>query len=113
MFWRCANPQCSVGFDYHLGGKYFRFHQSPKVRNAERNTHEVVHFWLCGSCAEKYTLDYDGSRCFVADISLPPIRRKEGIVIWYEKSEPGESTQVEPEMAAVGGEIQPGGRKGV
>jgi hypothetical protein len=113
MFWRCANPECSIGFDYHLGGKYFRFHQSPKVLNTERNTHEVVHFWLCGICVEKYTLDYDGSRCLLVENSLPPINRREATVIWHGEEESRQSTEVEPELTAVGGGAQPGGEKKV
>jgi hypothetical protein len=107
MFSKCANPQCSVSFDYHLGGKYFRFHQSPQAYDADRNAHEVVHFWLCGTCAEKYTVEFDGSRCSVADITLCPIKRKEGIVIWYETREPDNSTQGEQEMTAAGADAQP------
>lgn len=65
MFAKCANPKCSTGFDYHLGGKFYRFHQNEQAPRVERNTHAVVHFWLCPRCAQTHTLDYDGVHCLV------------------------------------------------
>lgn len=65
MFSKCANPNCSTGFDYHLGGKFYRFHQNEQGPGVERNTHAVVHFWLCPRCAQTYTLDYDGLHCLL------------------------------------------------
>lgn len=63
MFTKCANPQCPTRFDYHLGGKFYRFSQGIDAPKAEHNTHSVVHFWLCPQCAELYALDYDGMHC--------------------------------------------------
>ena len=64
MFATCANPLCLEPFDYHHGGKFFRFH--PNRHRAESsipfegpNTHDVEHFWLCAHCAEFLTLVYD------------------------------------------------------
>lgn len=65
MFSKCANPKCLTGFDYHLGGKFYRFHQSEQAPRLERNTHAVVHFWLCPRCAQTYTLDFDGIHCLL------------------------------------------------
>lgn len=64
MFTKCANPQCPTCFEYHLGGRFYRFHQGEAVRT-ERNTHSVVHFWLCPECAELYALHYDGLHCLL------------------------------------------------
>jgi len=65
MLSRCANPKCATPFEYHLGGKFYRFHQGGRAPHSERNTHEVVHFWLCPCCAEIYALDYDGTHCLL------------------------------------------------
>jgi hypothetical protein len=62
MFSQCANPKCATPFEYHLGGRFFRFRQGERAPHSERNTHAVVHFWLCPRCAETYTLDYDRVR---------------------------------------------------
>lgn len=56
VFSRCANPDCSVIFDYGHG-RFFRFHKN--VAPGEiKNTHSVQHFWLCGQCCPKFTLEY-------------------------------------------------------
>jgi hypothetical protein len=65
MFSRCANPECATPFEYHLGGKFYRFRQDEHVPERERNMHAVVHFWLCPRCAEVFSLDYDGTHCLL------------------------------------------------
>jgi len=65
MFSRCANSKCARPFDYHIGGKFYRFRQDVRAPECERNTHEVVHFWLCPHCAEIYALDFDGTHCLL------------------------------------------------
>ena len=65
MFAKCANPQCSTGFEYHLGGQFYRFPQGDSVGPRERNTHSIVHFWLCPQCARLYALEYDGVHCLL------------------------------------------------
>ena len=65
MFTKCANPQCPTRFEYHLGGTFYRFHQGKRASERERNTHSVIHFWLCPQCAEAYALDYDGVHCLL------------------------------------------------
>jgi hypothetical protein len=60
MFSECANPNCRAAFDYRQG-RFYRFHK-PHLDDAQlENTHRVVHFWLCGRCAESYSLDYSES----------------------------------------------------
>ena len=57
MFSRCANPECGVAFDYHEG-QLFRFHKNHAPGEPPPNTHSVQHFWLCGACSLRYTLEY-------------------------------------------------------
>lgn len=65
MFSKCANPGCLVPFEYHLGGRFYRFHQDKLSSKPQRNTHAVIHFWLCPRCADVYALDYDGTHCLL------------------------------------------------
>ena len=54
MIVNCARPECSALLQYGEG-RFFRF---PSRNNrAPRNSHNVEHFWLCGRCAEIYTLE--------------------------------------------------------
>jgi len=65
VFTKCANPLCSTPFEYHLGGSFYRFSQGTNAPRPERNTHSVVHFWLCPQCSEFYALNYDGTNCLL------------------------------------------------
>jgi hypothetical protein len=55
MFSKCANPDCTQGFDYRLG-RMIRFH------NDENPAGPVVpcvrHFWLCDNCSRTHLLEY-------------------------------------------------------
>ena len=55
MLDKCANSECLTPFD-HNQGRYFCFRRACAVNEAPANTHNVQHFWLCGRCAETYTL---------------------------------------------------------
>ncbi len=112
MFSKCANPECSVSFEYRLGGKFFRFHQNAKAPGTQRNTHEVVHFWLCGSCADKFALDYDGNRCFLVESLSPRIARKNSAVTWFESADSEEPRQAHAELASAGQGAQRAGGEG-
>lgn len=57
MFWKCANPECEVSFDYRQG-QLFRFSVGPSNRKWRVGAHAVRHFWLCRLCAEKLSLSY-------------------------------------------------------
>jgi hypothetical protein len=57
MLSECANPDCRKEFDCHQG-RFFRFHAVHDENGQPRNTHGVVHFWLCGRCSQTYSLDY-------------------------------------------------------
>ena len=53
----CANPECRLSLAYGTG-IFFRFRQSYDVGNKPPNTHAVQHFWLCGACSQKFTLEF-------------------------------------------------------
>jgi hypothetical protein len=55
MISQCANPDCAKSFDYREG-RFYRFRQVISEGEQRANAHCVLHFWLCGSCSEKYTL---------------------------------------------------------
>jgi len=57
MLDKCANPACSLPFDYKQG-RFFRFRQAYAVNQVPANAHSVQHLWLCGRCAETHTLQY-------------------------------------------------------
>lgn len=56
MFLRCANANCSSKFD-HRQGQLIR---TPKdLRNGDlESSGDCQHFWLCGTCAAHYYLEY-------------------------------------------------------
>lgn len=61
MLSHCANSDCHTDFDSRQG-RYFRFHATPRQNGQTRNTHGVVHFWLCGRCSQIYSLGYVDGR---------------------------------------------------
>ena len=58
MITQCANSACRTSFDYHVGGKFFRFHLTETELSvcATHNFHNVVHYWLCPICSKMFTL---------------------------------------------------------
>lgn len=60
MFTACANPECHVPFTYGRG-RLFRFHKNSEPGQAPPNTHSVQHFWLCGECCLRFTLELQDS----------------------------------------------------
>lgn len=71
MFHKCANPQCTSLFDYREG-------QLIRVPRQLDETDEdgpinIKHFWLCGTCASQYVLEYRGGKSVI--ISPNPIAR--------------------------------------
>jgi hypothetical protein len=69
MLDKCANSVCSMPFDYKQG-RYVRFRRAAAVNEAPANTHSVEHFWLCGRCAETYTLQYHKEHGVVISLRL-------------------------------------------
>lgn len=64
MFYKCANPDCHILFDYRQG-RFFRFHKEFPRAEKPLNTHSVQHFWLCGKCSGLYTLGIEAGRGIV------------------------------------------------
>lgn len=63
---KCANPNCTVLFDYRHG-RIFRFHED------DDPTRGVRHFWLCGSCANEHSLQYSDGAVSLIGVE-PPTR---------------------------------------
>jgi hypothetical protein len=57
MYLECANPNCNCEYDYGHG-RLYRFHQFGSRENKAANSHGVKHYWLCASCSEKYTIEF-------------------------------------------------------
>ena len=83
---KCANPTCSVAFNWLTGGKLFRFRRDPALpqaagRNDVRHakSHHVEHFWLCERCSNVYTLEYEPGRGVLIRMlwpELPPVENE-------------------------------------
>ena len=60
MITQCTNSACRTSFDYHVGGKFFRFHLTETevsvFPDATHNLHNVVHYWLCPICSKMFTM---------------------------------------------------------
>jgi hypothetical protein len=56
MVERCANPGCTQRFLYLRVGQLYRFHPAP----AQEGEHPPLYFWLCGDCAQQWTLRFHG-----------------------------------------------------
>ncbi|MGD0908445.1 MAG: hypothetical protein ABSA96_12745 [Candidatus Acidiferrales bacterium] len=69
MLDQCANPECAIPFDYRQG-LFYRFRRTCAVNWAPANTHNVQHFWLCGRCAETYTLQFQKEHGVVISLRL-------------------------------------------
>jgi hypothetical protein len=78
MIAQCSNPDCAAPFDYREG-RLVRFCKLPSDHQSLANEKCVEHFWLCGSCSEIYTFEFEsGPRMVIKprDGELPknPIR---------------------------------------
>ena len=68
MLSKCANPSCSNQLIYLREGKIFVMEHSshpklwPEGPVPTRTTSRLEHFWLCGRCAENFTLVYHEER---------------------------------------------------
>lgn len=62
MIAKCANPACCTGFDHLIGGRFFRFSlteaEVPVIPGATPNAHQVIHYWLCPVCSNKFSLSH-------------------------------------------------------
>lgn len=77
---KCANPACSVAFQWLGGGKFFRFQDSPAQETANatapqaaNTTHHVTHFWLCERCSHVFTMAYQEESGVVLKLLWPEL----------------------------------------
>ena len=83
MITRCANPECSAPFHYLRDGRLFQVDRDcsghlvpgPFLMTHGGLPHHLEHFWLCGKCAQRYTLVLDGDQVVTAP--LPPGTRRQ------------------------------------
>jgi len=65
MVSHCANPACGVPLRRLRNGRLFHFEMKAKEvkekhsNHQAKNSHSVLHFWLCGKCSPKFTLNFD------------------------------------------------------
>jgi hypothetical protein len=60
-------------------GTFFRFRRVCAINEVPANAHSVQHFWLCGRCAETYTLQYNKEHGVL--ISLRLMMRHENVLL--------------------------------
>ena len=59
---QCANPECSAELKYLRGGRLYLLEREPFLQHDDGIRHMPGHvsvrryFWLCQSCAVKYTI---------------------------------------------------------
>jgi hypothetical protein len=56
----CANPSCRKTLRYLRDGVVYLF-AAQRHAHGENSPHTQEHFWLCGACAEHWTLRPDAS----------------------------------------------------
>ncbi|HEU5451202.1 MAG TPA: hypothetical protein VFU76_04420 [Terriglobales bacterium] len=57
MISRCSNPGCGVPFRYLSDGRLFPF----PAGSSGLRVGKICWHWLCGQCAQRYTLVADAS----------------------------------------------------
>jgi len=72
----CANPKCSKPLHYLRDGRVFVFDvpSAPSVARVEgARGRRMEHYWLCGDCAQSYTLKHspDGG---IELLARPPLQ---------------------------------------
>jgi hypothetical protein len=56
MVSECSNPVCRAPFLYLRNGRVFTLH-----RRSPLGGYSVEHFWLCGSCVQYLSLEFEGN----------------------------------------------------
>jgi hypothetical protein len=56
MIDQCQNRQCGRPLHYLREGQVFAFSVDRKDDPTGVSTHRLEHFWLCGCCAQRFTL---------------------------------------------------------
>ena len=57
MLSKCANPACPKTLHYLRDGKIFKLEMENDVAPGKKSARRVEHFWLCGNCAQRLTID--------------------------------------------------------
>ena len=75
MLSKCANPLCSMPFQYLRDGKVFQVEldESGQLFSASaalRKPARTERFWLCGPCSSRFTLSFDRGK----GIDVRPLR---------------------------------------
>ena len=77
MLSKCASPECSNTLHYLREGKVFKIENDSDIQmvsGQKKPARKVEHFWLCGTCSERYTLIND-KEVGVRVVEKPMIRR--------------------------------------
>jgi hypothetical protein len=76
VLFKCANPDCAEKFLYLHQGKVFHLMPTPEVQAVDGGEPCLQErFWLCGQCAKKMTLIWNGNGVKLVHISPQPITR--------------------------------------
>ncbi len=68
----CANPVCNKSLHYLRDGKVFLFSHKQRENSNSSTKARLEHYWLCGTCANQWTLAADGTE----GIKLVEMRRR-------------------------------------
>lgn len=60
MVSHCANPNCQKPLHYLREGKVFLFSRKNTSKQNSKTLQLLEHYWLCGNCANQWTLTMDG-----------------------------------------------------
>jgi hypothetical protein len=55
---KCANPACPQTLHYLRDGKIFKLELDSGFAPAKKGARRVEHFWLCGNCSQRLTIDW-------------------------------------------------------
>lgn len=56
---QCANPDCRKPLHYLRDGRVFLFSRKSSAADSRKLPHRLEHYWLCGVCVKKWTLEMD------------------------------------------------------
>ena len=62
MLSKCANPACPKTLHYLRDGKIFKIELDNSVAPGKKGVRRVEHFWLCGNCSQRLTIDLGNGR---------------------------------------------------
>ena len=62
MLSKCANPACPKTLHYLRDGKIFKLELENGSALGKKSARRVEHFWLCGNCSQRLTIDWGAGR---------------------------------------------------